>query len=137
LALIHLSNLEPTKFAIGFAVAKQAFLKFSVLSIQAIARTIQYQSRGPQMAYLLERRTRIIFFTASSVNANGKSREIVIETRPEFAIVQLNGTKEQYPLPWEKIYEVALEHHEKNLRLEARAANATQRDRRRRSKKAS
>ena len=89
------------------------------------------------MAYLLERRTRIIFVTASSVNANGKSREIVIETRPEFAIVQLNGTKEQYPLPWEKIYEVALEHHEKNLRLEARAANATQRDRRRRSKKAS
>jgi hypothetical protein len=89
------------------------------------------------MAYLLERRTRIIFFTASSVNANGKSREIVIETRPEFAIVQLNGTKEQYPLPWEKIYEVALKHHEKNLRLEAQAANATQRDRRRRSKKAS
>jgi hypothetical protein len=61
------------------------------------------------------------------VNANGKSREIVIETRPEFAIVQLNGTKEQYPLPWEKIYKVALEHHEKNLRLEAQAANATQR----------
>lgn len=88
------------------------------------------------MAYLLERRTRIIFVTASLVNANGKSREIVIETRPEFAIVQLNGTKEQYPIPWEKIYDVAFEHHEKNLRLEAQAANATQRDRRRRSKKA-
>ncbi len=89
------------------------------------------------MAYLLERRTRIIFVTASSVNADGKSREIVIETRPEFAIVQLNGTKEQYPIPWEKIYDVALEHHEENLRLEAQAANTIPRDRRRRVKKAS
>jgi hypothetical protein len=89
------------------------------------------------MAYLLERRTRIIFVTASSVNANGKPREIVIETRPEFAIVQLNGTKEQYPLPWEKIYEVALDHHEKNQRLEAQAANTIPGDRRRRMKKVS
>ncbi len=89
------------------------------------------------MAYLLERRTRIIFVTASSVNVNGKSREIVIETRPEFAIIQLNGTKEQYPIPWETIYDVALKQHEKNLRLEAQAANVIQRDRRQRIKKAS
>lgn len=89
------------------------------------------------MAYLLERRTRIIFVTASSVQAKGKPREIVVETRPEFAIVQLNGTKEQYPLPWEKIYNVALEHHEENLRLEARVGEAAVRDRRRRMKKIS
>jgi hypothetical protein len=87
------------------------------------------------MAYLLERRTRIIFVTASSVQVKGKPREIVVETRPEFAIVQLNGTKEQYPLPWEKIYNVALEHHEENLRLEARGGDAAVRDRRRRMKK--
>ena len=87
------------------------------------------------MAYLLERRTRIIFVTASSVNVNGKSREIVIETRPEFAIIQLNGTKEQYPLPWEKIYNAAREHHEENLRVEARAGNVAALDRRRRIKK--
>jgi hypothetical protein len=87
------------------------------------------------MPYLLERKTRIIFVTASSVQAKRKPREIVIETRPEFAIVRLNGTKEQYPLPWEKIYNVALEHHEENLRLEARAGNAAGRDRRQRIKK--
>jgi hypothetical protein len=89
------------------------------------------------MAYLLERRTRIIFVTASSVNVNGKSREIVIETRPEFAIIQLNGTKEQYPIPWEKIYDVALEHHEKNQRLEAQAASTVVHERGGRIKKAS
>jgi hypothetical protein len=89
------------------------------------------------MAYLLERKTRIIFVTASSVQAKGKPREIVVETRPEFAIVQLNGTKEQYPLPWEKIYNVALEHHEENLRLETHAGDAAERERRRRIKKVS
>lgn len=89
------------------------------------------------MAYLLERKTRIIFVTASSVKATGKSREIVVETRPEFVIVRLNGTKEQYPLPWEKIYNAAREHHEENLRLEARAGNAAARDRQRRIKKVS
>lgn len=89
------------------------------------------------MPYLLERKTRIIFVTASSVQAKRKPREIVIETRPEFAIVRLNGTKEQYPLPWEKIYNAALEHHEENVRLEARAGNAVARDRRRRIKKVS
>ena len=89
------------------------------------------------MAYLLERNTRIIFVTASSVQATGKSREIVVETRPEFVIVRLNGTKEQYPLPWEKIYNAAREHHEENLRLEARAGNIAARDRRRRMNKIS
>lgn len=87
------------------------------------------------MACLLERKTRIIFVTASSVNANGKARKIVIETRPEFAIVQLSGTKEKYPILWEKIYEIALEHHKMNLRLEAQARIAAGRARRRRSRK--
>jgi len=87
------------------------------------------------MACLLERKTRIIFVTATSVQATGKSREIVVETRPEFVIVRLNGTKEQYPLPWEKIYNAAREHHEENLRVEARAGNVAALDRRRRIKK--
>jgi hypothetical protein len=54
------------------------------------------------MGYLLERKTKTIFVTASSVRVNGKPREVVIESRPEFTIVQLNGSKEKYPVAWEK-----------------------------------
>jgi hypothetical protein len=82
------------------------------------------------MGYLLERKTKTIFVTASSVNVNGKPREVVIESRPEFAIVQLIGSKERYPVAWEKIYDVAKEHHEENLRLEARSQKTRRRSQR-------
>ena len=45
------------------------------------------------MGCLLERKARIIFVSASSVEENGKKRRVVIESRPEFAIVQLNGSR--------------------------------------------
>lgn len=73
------------------------------------------------MGYLLERKTKTIFVTASSVTINGKTREVVIESRPEFAIVQLNGSKEKYPVAWETVYEIAKKVHEDNLRLEAKS----------------
>jgi hypothetical protein len=60
------------------------------------------------MAYLLERTSRTIIITASVVHDKGKTREIVIETRPEFAIVQLNGSKERYPLSWDKLREIIM-----------------------------
>jgi hypothetical protein len=56
------------------------------------------------MGYLIERKSRTIFVTACSVRADGKYRDIVIESHPEFAIVRLTGSKQQYPLSWETIY---------------------------------
>ena len=43
------------------------------------------------MGCFLERKAQIIFITASPVNKNGKKRRVLIESRPEFAIVKLNG----------------------------------------------
>ena len=71
------------------------------------------------MGVLLERKTQVIFVTASSVERNGKAREVIVESRPLYAVVQLNGSKEKYPVAWEMIYKLAKERHAENLRLEA------------------
>jgi hypothetical protein len=73
------------------------------------------------MRCLIEHKAKTIFVSASSVKENGKKRRIVIESRPEFAIVRLLGAKGQFPITWEMIYEAAMRHHLDNLRLEAEA----------------
>ena len=65
------------------------------------------------MGVLLERKTQVIFVTASSVEHNGKAREVIVESRPLYAV------KEKYPVAWEMIYKLAKERHAENLRLEA------------------
>jgi hypothetical protein len=82
------------------------------------------------MGVLLERKTQVIFVTASSVEQNGKPREVIVESRPQYAVVQLNGSKEKYPVAWEAIYELAKERHTENLRLEAKAQKQSGRIRR-------
>ena len=73
------------------------------------------------MRCLIEHKAKTIFVSASSVKENGKKRRIVIESRPEFAIVRLVGAKGQFPITWKMIYEAAMRHHAENLRLEAEA----------------
>ena len=73
------------------------------------------------MAYLIERKTQTLYVTASSVSENGKKRKIVVESRPEFAIVRLAGARGEFPISWKMIYEAAMRHHAENLRLEAEA----------------
>ena len=72
------------------------------------------------MAYLIERKSQTIFVTATSIIAKGKPREMIVESRPEYAVVQLVGVHEKFPVPWEEIYAAAKRRHEANLRLEAR-----------------
>jgi hypothetical protein len=76
------------------------------------------------MAYLIEHKAKTLYVTASSVSENGKKRKIVIESRPEFAIVRLAGTRGEFPITWKMIYEAAMRHHAENLRLEAEAEKA-------------
>ena len=71
------------------------------------------------MAYLIERKAQTLYVTASSVSENGKKRKIVVESRPEFAIVKLAGAGGEFPIAWKMIYEAAMRHHAENLRLEA------------------
>jgi hypothetical protein len=73
------------------------------------------------MGCLIEHKAQVIFVSASSVNENRKRRRIVIESRPEFAIVRLLGAKGHFPICWEAIYEAAMRRHAENLRLEAEA----------------
>jgi hypothetical protein len=73
------------------------------------------------MAYLIERKTQVIYVTASSVNQKGKKLKIVVESRPEFAIVRLAGARGEFPIAWKMIYEAAMRHHAENLRLEGEA----------------
>ena len=73
------------------------------------------------MAYLIERKSQTIFVTATSIIANGKPREMIVESRPEYAVVQLAGVQEKFPVPWEEVYAAARKRHEANLRIEGAA----------------
>jgi hypothetical protein len=79
------------------------------------------------MGVLLERKTRLIFVTASSLKDNGKLREVIVESRPQYAVVQLNGSKQKYSVAWEMIYKLAKEQHAENLRLEAQTQSKRKR----------
>jgi hypothetical protein len=70
------------------------------------------------MAYLIERKSQTIFVTATSIVTNGKPREMIVESRPEYAVVQLAGVQEKFPVPWEEVYQTAMRRHESNLQLE-------------------
>jgi hypothetical protein len=73
------------------------------------------------MAYLIERKSQTIFVTATSIIAKGKPREMIVESRPEYAVVQLSGMPEKFPVPWEEVYAAAKQRHEANLRIEGAA----------------
>jgi hypothetical protein len=79
------------------------------------------------MAYLIERKSQTIFVTATSIVANGKPREMIVESRPEYAVIQLAGVQEKFPVPWEEVYAAARRRHEMNLRLEQQARQNTNR----------
>ena len=73
------------------------------------------------MAYLIERKSQTIFVTGTSIFARGKPREMAIESRPEYAVIQLSGIPEKYPVPWEEVYAAAKKRHEANLQIERKA----------------
>jgi hypothetical protein len=70
------------------------------------------------MAYLIERKSQTIFVTATSIIACGKPREMVVESRPEYALVQLSGMPGKFPVPWEEVYAAAKKRHAANLQIE-------------------
>lgn len=85
------------------------------------------------MGVLLERKAQVIFVTASSVKENGKAREVIVESRPQYAVVQLNGSREKYSVAWEMIYKLAKKRHAENLRIEARSTGRRESQRRRKT----
>jgi hypothetical protein len=73
------------------------------------------------MAYLIERKSKTIFVTATSIVAKGKPREMIVESRPEYAVIKLAGIEEGFPVPWEEIYQAAKRRHDANLKFERQA----------------
>ena len=49
---------------------------------------------------------------------------MIVESRPEYAVVQLSGIPEKFPVPWEEVYAAAKRRHEANLRIEGRESEA-------------
>ena len=70
------------------------------------------------MAYLIERKSQTIFVTATSIIAKGKPREMIVESRPEYAVVQLSGVPEEIPSAVGGGLPAAKRRHKANLRLE-------------------
>ena len=73
------------------------------------------------MSSLIDRKTRVKFTTDCAITENGTARLMKIEARKQFVVVELVGTKEQLPVPWELIYEAARKRAAYNDRLEATA----------------
>ena len=78
-----------------------------------------------RMAFLIEPKAQVLYITASSITVNGKKRKIVIESRPEYAVISLQGQKKKYPILWEHLFQTAVRHLEYNLRVEAAAEAAS------------
>jgi len=73
------------------------------------------------MAFLIEHKAQVLYIAASSITENGKKHKIVIESRPEYAVISLQGRKEKFPISWEHLFRAAQQHLEYNLRPETAA----------------
>ena len=76
----------------------------------------------PLMIFSPVRRARVTYLTESQASDGTTKRAIIVESRPQYAVLQLEGTKIRYSVAWERIFALAEANHERNLRLEAAAA---------------
>ena len=59
------------------------------------------------MSYLVERKTELHFRTAATIVEAGKARVIVVESRPNYAVIKLTGARKKYPISWQQIFHIA------------------------------
>ena len=64
-------------------------------------------------------RHRRTYLTESQASDGTTKRAIIVETRPQYAVLQLEGTDIRYGVAWERIFALAEIDHERNLRYEA------------------
>jgi hypothetical protein len=87
------------------------------------------------MGYLIELKSETLYVTAVDIFWKGKPRKMTIESRPEYAVIQLSGINEKFPVPWDEVFRAANTRHEMNLRLELQAELKAQRPSRRPKKR--
>ena len=87
-------------------------------------------NRENAMGYLIELKSETLYVTAVDIFWKGKPRRMTIESRPEYAVIQLSGIDEKFPVPWDEVFRAANTRHEMNLRLELQAKLSAQRPKR-------
>jgi hypothetical protein len=80
------------------------------------------------MSYLVDRKTELRFKTATVVLDRGKPRPVVVESRPNYAVVGLAGSRKRFPISWEQIYKLAEKNNVENIRLEQEATKKYQKE---------
>ena len=84
-------------------------------------------NRENAMGYVIELKSETLYVTAVDIIWKGKPRRMTIESRPEYAVIQLSGIDEKFPVPWDEVFRAANTRHEMNLRLELQAELRAQR----------
>ncbi|HEY2351967.1 MAG TPA: hypothetical protein VGH83_05620 [Candidatus Acidoferrum sp.] len=59
------------------------------------------------MSSLDKRKTRLVFTTCDTVRERGRSRAVVIEAQPYYAVVRLAGCRTAYPISYAAIFHAA------------------------------
>jgi hypothetical protein len=59
------------------------------------------------MTALEQRKTKLTFETADYYNERGKSRAVVIEAEPEYAVFRLKGTRHRIRVSWVGLFQFA------------------------------
>src|SRR5215831_10739889 len=78
--------------------------------------------KTPPIIFSPVRRARVTYLTESHASDGTTKRAIIVESRPQYAVLQLEGTNIRYSIAWERIFALAETNHQRNLRLEAAAA---------------
>jgi hypothetical protein len=84
-------------------------------------------NRENAMGYVIELKSETLYVTAVDIFWKGKPRRMTIESRPEYAVIQLSGIDEKFPVPWDEVFRAANARQEMNLRLELQAELRAQR----------
>ena len=87
-------------------------------------------NRENAMGYVIELKSETLYVTAVDIIWKGKPRRMTIESRPEYAVIQLSGIDEKFPVPWDEVFRAANTRHEINLSLELQAKLSAQRPKR-------
>ena len=75
--------------------------------------------KTPPLMFSPVRRARVTYLTESQASDGTTKRAIIVESRPEYAVLQLESTNIRYSVAWERIFALAQTNHERNRRLEA------------------
>jgi len=59
------------------------------------------------MTALDQRKTRLTFQTADELRETGKTRAVIIEAEPAFAVFRLKGTRHRISVSWVGLYQFA------------------------------